>query len=272
MPTFVEVACDAAERAGQILLDWRHRFKAQEKGPRDLVTEADLAAQEAIRATIAKAFPAHDFLGEEDAAKRKSQGLPPIPERQSDFRWIVDPLDGTTNYVHRLPGYAVSIALQIGNELELGVIFDPLGKECYVAERGKGATRNGERLQASGCTDLGQALVAVSFSAHVTRESLEIRRFTELLLASQSIRRMGSAALNLCHVAAGQLDAYVATSIHAWDVAAGLVILQEAGGYAASLTGGPLSLERPEMLAGSTKPLVDAMVAVIQGADAMKSA
>src|SRR5690349_21857298 len=112
MPTHLEVCLEAAQRAGNVLLDWRDRFKVQEKGPRDLVTEADVAAQQAIREVVLKAFPDHDFVGEEDAAERKRQGLPPVPERQSDFRWIVDPLDGTTNYVHRLPGYAVSIALQ----------------------------------------------------------------------------------------------------------------------------------------------------------------
>src|SRR5262245_31504106 len=114
MPTFLQVCLEAAEVGGQVLLDWRERFKTKEKGPRDLVTEADIAAQEAIKEIILKAFPGHDFLGEEDAAERQRRGLAPIAERRSDFRWIVDPLDGTTNYVHRLPGYAVSIALEVG--------------------------------------------------------------------------------------------------------------------------------------------------------------
>src|SRR3954452_2322287 len=100
MPAFLDVALDAAQRAGQILLDWQGRFQSREKGPKDLVTEADCAAQEAIREIVRKAFPAHDFLGEEDAAERKAKGLPAIGARTSDFRWIVDPLDGTTNYVH----------------------------------------------------------------------------------------------------------------------------------------------------------------------------
>src|SRR5262245_25755227 len=159
----------------------------REKRPKYLVTEADLAAQEAVRTIIHKAFPDHDFLGEEEAAERKAKGLPPLGERRSPYRWIVDPLDGTTNYVHHLPGYAVSIGLQHGTNLELGVVFDPLSQECFVAERGRGATLNGKRLQTTGCSELSRALVAVSFSPHVNRDSAEIRRFVEVLVASQSV-------------------------------------------------------------------------------------
>src|SRR5437868_1977164 len=173
MPDFLDVCLEAAKRGGQVLLDWQDRFHTREKGPRDLVTEADCAAQDIIRDTIHKAFPAHDFLGEEDTAERKAKGLAPIGERKSEFRWIVDPLDGTTNYVHHLPGYAVSIALQQGSEVVLGVVFDPLSEECFVAERGKGATLNGQPVTTSDCRRIDQALVAVSFSPHVERDSPE---------------------------------------------------------------------------------------------------
>ncbi|MBW8885260.1 MAG: inositol monophosphatase, partial [Planctomycetia bacterium] len=205
----------------------------------------------------------HDFLSEEDAAERRANGEPPIPARRSEWRWIVDPLDGTTNYVHHLPGYAVSIALQRGDEIELGVIFDPLSEECFVAERGKGANLNGKPLKTSGCQPIDKALIAVSFSPHVSRDSPEIRRFTEVLLASQSVRRMGSAALNLCYVGAGRLDGYLATSVSIWDVAAGLLIASEAGGAVSALDGGPLNLERPELLAAASKHLLDDLVATI---------
>jgi len=238
-------------------LDWKDRFEPREKGPKDLVTQADVEAQEAIRGCVLKAFPDHDFLSEEDAADRKARGIPPIPDRLSDFRWIVDPLDGTTNYVHSLPGYAVSIALQRGNHLELGVVYDPLAHECFVAERGQGATLNGQRLTTTGCDQLHQALVALSFSPHVTRDSPEITRFVEILLTAQSVRRMGSAALDLCYVAAGRLDAYVATSVSIWDVAAGVLIAQEAQGAVSGLTGGPLNLDRPELIAAASRPLLD---------------
>jgi myo-inositol-1(or 4)-monophosphatase len=260
---YLDVCLDAARRAGQVLLDWKDRFEPREKGPKDLVTQADVEAQEAIRGCVLKAFPDHDFLSEEDAADRKAKGLPPVPERRSDFRWIVDPLDGTTNYVHRLPGYAVSIALQRGLELELGVVYDPLAEEWFVAERGKGATLNGKRLTTSGCQGIGQALIAVSFSPHVSRESPEIRRFVEVLLASQSVRRMGSAALNLCYVAAGRLDGYLATSVSIWDVAAGILIAREAQGIVTALDGGPIDLARPELVAAASQPLLNDLVLTV---------
>jgi myo-inositol-1(or 4)-monophosphatase len=264
---FLAVCLDAAKRAGQVLLDWIDCFETREKGPKDLVTQADLAAQEAIRDCILKSFPDHDFLSEEDAADRRAKGLPPIPDRLSDFRWIVDPLDGTTNYVHRLPGYAVSIALQRGNHLELGVVYDPLAEECFVAERGKGATLNGKRLTTSSCKQLDRALVALSFSPHITRDSPEITRFVEVLLAAQSVRRMGSAALNLCYVADGRLDAYLATSVSIWDVAAGVLIAQEANGAVSGLSGGLLNLDRPELIAAASRPLLDQLAAIANRAN-----
>jgi len=265
--SFVNVCLDAAQRGAEALLDWQDRFEAREKGPRDMVSQADLAAQEAIRECILNSFPDHDFLSEEDAADRKSQGLPAITERKSEYRWVVDPLDGTTNYIHHMPGWAVSIALQKGSNIELGVVYDPLSKETYVAERGKGALLNGKRLKSSGCTALDKALVAVSFSAHVPRDSPEIRRFVEVLLASQSVRRLGSAALNLCYVAAGRLDAYFATSVAIWDVAAGLLIAEEAGGKMTAFDGSPIALERPELIAAASEQLLQKLVATVSGAN-----
>jgi myo-inositol-1(or 4)-monophosphatase len=267
MPAFLEVALEAAERAGQELLNWQTRFTAREKGPRDLVSEADVAAQEAIRETIRKAFPEHDFLSEEEACDRRAKGLPAIAERRSPYRWVVDPLDGTTNYVHGLPGFAVSIALQHKSELLVGVVLDPLSKESFVAERGKGATLSGRRLKTSGCEELDRALIAVSFSPHVERDSLEIRRFVEILLASQSVRRMGSAALNLSYVAAGRLDGYLATSCSIWDVAAGLLLVQEAAGSSAALDGGPVCLENPELIAAATPALLRELLKVVERAE-----
>jgi myo-inositol-1(or 4)-monophosphatase len=261
--SFLSVCLEASELAGQALLDWQDRFTPREKGPKDLVSQADLAAQEAIRACILKSFPDHDFLSEEDAADRKAKGLPPIAERRSHYRWIVDPLDGTTNYIHHLPGYAVSIALQAGSRIELGVVFDPLAKECFVAERGKGAKLNGNPLQSSGCDDLNRALIAISFSPHVNRDSPEIRRFVEILLASQSVRRMGSAALNLCYVAAGRLDGYLATSVSIWDVAAGLLMVEEANGRTAGLRGAPVCLDKPELIAAASPQLLSALVGTV---------
>ena len=260
---FLSVCLEAAELGGQALLDWQDRFTPREKGPKDLVSQADLAAQEAIRSCILKSFPDHDFLSEEEAADRKAQGLPAISERCSEYRWIVDPLDGTTNYIHHLPGYAVSIALQRGPHIELGVVFDPLAKECFVAERGKGAKLNGKPLHSSGCNELNKALIAISFSPHVNRDSPEIKRFVEILLASQSVRRMGSAALNLCYVAAGRLDGYLATSVSVWDVAAGLLMVEEANGKTTGLSGSPICLEKPELIAAASPALLAALIDAI---------
>jgi myo-inositol-1(or 4)-monophosphatase len=267
MPSFTEVCFEAAHCGGQALLDWQDRFSAREKGPKDLVSEADLAAQEAIRGIICKAFPQHDFLSEEDAADRRAKGLNPLGERRSAYRWIVDPLDGTTNYVHHLPGYAVSIALEHEGQLLVGLVFDPLSRDCFVAEQGKGAKLNGKSLATSGCNNLEKALIAVSFSPHVDRDSPEIKRFVEILLASQSIRRMGSAALNLSYVAAGRLDGYLATSVSIWDVAAGLLLVQEAGGISSGLDGRPLDLERPELLAAASASLLKQLVGVVEKAN-----
>jgi myo-inositol-1(or 4)-monophosphatase len=268
MPDFLDVCLQAARSGGQALLDWQGRFQTREKGPKDLVTEADVAAQEAIREIIHKAFPDHDFLSEEDAAERRAKGLPPIAQRRSDFRWVVDPLDGTTNYVHHLPGFAVSIALQQGSDIVLGVVFDPLSQEFFVAQKGNGALLNGKPIGTSGCSQIGQALVAVSFSPHVERNSREIRRFVEILLAAQSVRRMGSAALNLCYVAAGRLDAYVATSVSIWDIAAGLLLVTEAAGAVSGLDGKPMSLERPELIATASQPLAADLVRIVEQAGA----
>lgn len=267
MPDFLSVCLEAAQQGGAVLLDWQHRFRAKEKSPKDLVTEADLASQETIRQIIHKAFPDHDFLGEEDAAERKAKGLPLLGERHSNFRWIVDPLDGTVNYVHRLPGYAVSIALQEGDELVVGVVFDPLSGECFIGERGQPPTLNGQPIATSGCQRTEQALVAISFSSNLPRGSIEITRFIEALHACQSVRRMGSAALNLCYVACGRLDAYWATSLAVWDIAAGLLVLQQAGGGISALDGTPLVLDRPEMIAAATPALQHELVTILQRAE-----
>lgn len=267
MPDYLSVCLEAAHAGGQILLDWQHRFSAKEKSRRDLVTEADVASQEAIRQILHKAFPNHDFLGEEDAADRVSRGLPKLGTRRSAFRWIVDPLDGTVNYVHRLPGYAVAIALQENTDLLVGVVFDPLSGDCFIGQRGQPATLNGRAIATSGCRAAEQALIAVSFSSNVPRGSIEITRFVEALHACQSVRRMGSAALNLCYVACGRLDAYWATSVAIWDVAAGLLVLKEAGGQISALDGSPLDLERPEMVTSASPDLHAELIEILTRAD-----
>jgi myo-inositol-1(or 4)-monophosphatase len=267
MPDFLAVALEAAHRGGAELLDWQTRFSPKEKGPKDLVTEADVASQKAIREILLGAFPDHDFLGEEEAADRVAKGLPAIPARGSEYRWIVDPLDGTANYVHRLQTYAVSIALQHGNELVLGVVYDPVSEECFMAKKGEGATLNGLPLKTSDCRRLDQAMIAVSFSSNVERGSIEIARFVEALHSCRSVRRLGSAALNLSYLAAGRLDAYWATSVQAWDVAAGFLLVEEAGGKLTAIDGSPVEIESPQFLATANPELHELMLGVLQTAE-----
>jgi myo-inositol-1(or 4)-monophosphatase len=267
MPDFLSVCEQAARAGGEILLDWQHRFTPREKGRRDFVTEADIASQQAIRDVLLGNFPSHDFLGEEDAS------FPETLEQaaNSEFRWIVDPLDGTANYVHHLPAFAVTIALQKAGETILGVVFDPLAKEFYHAVKGEGAFLNGQRLQTSGCTSAEQAMVAVSFAANVPRGSIEIARFVEALHACQSVRRLGSAALNLAYVSAGRLDSYWASSVKIWDVAAGLLLVQEAGGVVVRIDGGELDLEHPEFLASASQSLEEEMLQILSRAQGANS-
>lgn len=251
--------CERAARAGgKVLLEWQGRINPREKAPKDLVTEADFASQEIIRGIIHDAFPDHDFLGEEDEG--------PEDAGDAEFRWIVDPLDGTVNYVHRLPTFAVSIGLERRGELVAGVIFNPVSQECFSAAVGCGANLNGRPIQVSSCESLRRALVAASLSADVERDSDQVKRYLELLVASRSLRRLGSAALNLAFVAAGRLDGYWATTVKIWDVAAGIVIVREAGGIITNLEGGPISLSRPHLAAASTKALHSELVTALDQA------
>jgi myo-inositol-1(or 4)-monophosphatase len=264
MPDFLDVCRQAALAGGEVLLSWQDRFSAREKASRDLVTEADLASQRAIRQVLLEAFPDHGFVGEEldpDAEVSPKTSIFPA------YRWIVDPLDGTANYVHRLQAYAISIALEHQGRISLGVVYDPVSREFFHAVADQGAFLNGRKLTCSGCQTADQALVAVSFSPHVPRDSVEIRRFVEVLVACQSVRRLGSAALNLAYLAAGRLDAYFATSVHIWDVAAGVLLVREAGGVVTDIHGLPLDLADPKFLASASLPLHRQILALLADAE-----
>jgi myo-inositol-1(or 4)-monophosphatase len=243
------LAARAARSAGDLLRRMQSRVSAREKGPADLVTEADLAAQEVIRSILLEATPDFAFLGEEDQDDQADSA------RQAELTWVVDPLDGTTNYVHGLDNYCVSLALCDQVRPLLGVVFDPVREELYWATRGEGAYLNGSRLRSSGQRQLEQALMAASFAARVARNSPEISRFVEVLHHCQAVRRFGSAALNLCYVAAGRLDGYWATSTKAWDVAAGVLCVEEAGGTVTGIDGRPFQWKHPHLVAAATESL-----------------
>jgi myo-inositol-1(or 4)-monophosphatase len=250
--------CEAAARAGgKVLMEWIGKFEVHEKGPSDLVTEADVASQEAIRSIVCSRFPTHGFISEEQEGGGHSE---------AEYRWIVDPLDGTTNYVHGVPHYASSVALVRGDETVAGTIYDPWADECYSTARGEGARLNGRPLRTSSVKTLSEALVVASFAAKVDRSSPEVSQFLAAVLNCQSVRRTGSAALNLCYVAAGRFDAFWAMSTKAWDVAAGVLLVTEAGGMVTDLSGKRFSLNEPRPVATAGPELHAAFCQLLQSA------
>lgn len=249
--------CQAAARAGgEALQAWVGRFSAREKGPADLVTEADLASQTRVREVVHGAFPEHGWLGEEQDGHESSEG---------PYRWIVDPLDGTSNYVHGFRSYAVSIGLEHQGELIAGAIFDPAAGEMFTAARGRGAFLNGARLQVSGQQRLSQAMVAASFPARVLPGDRLIDEFVAALLTAQATRRIGSAALSLAYLAAGRFDAYWARDNKPWDVAAGLLIVEEAGGHVRGLDSPRVDIDDPKVLACASVRLAEEMLELLRG-------
>ncbi len=253
MQQLARVCQDAAKAGGEVLLKMRGKIEAREKGPADLVTEADIASQNAIFDVISKHFPDHELLGEESS---DSQSGPDY----SKPSWIVDPLDGTTNYVHGLENYSVSVALREANQIITGAIYDPVRGHCYHATHGSGAFLNDMPIRCSSVNKLSDSLVSASFSPRVPRNSPEIDRFLAVLDQCQALRRLGSAALNLCYVASGKLDAYWATSLKQWDVAAGVLIVREAGGCIAPIGQQEFDLEKPRFVATSQPDLRDEML------------
>jgi myo-inositol-1(or 4)-monophosphatase len=249
--TAMEVAVKAAQSAGAILRDMLETAAVREKAPKDLVTDADIAAQKCIEKCIHATFPNHRFLGEESIGSSMDRSA----LIEAEWTWVVDPLDGTVNYVHRMPNFAVSIALMHRGQTVLGVVYDPMSDELYSAISGRGATVNGLPLQSSQCMRLDQALVAASFPPQVQKDSVEVAQFLEVLVRSQSMRRLGSAALNLCYVAQGRLDAYLAGFLKVWDIAAGALIATEAGASLKRIDGAPFDPWDGQLVSAGTETL-----------------
>ncbi len=253
-----ERVCEEAVRAGgATVLDWVGRFETREKGPADLVTEADLASQQVIRRMVLGAFPEHDLLGEEEDEPDRSTQPGAEDADRAEYRWIVDPLDGTTNYVHRVPHFSISLALECRGELLTGAVYDPSLDECFTATAGKGAFLNGRPIRTSDVATLPQALAVVGFPPNVQPDAPDLRVFLEAVVQCQAIRRTGSAALNLCYLAAGRFDVYWSFSTKPWDVAAGALILREAGGKITSTEGGRFNVDEGRFLAAANEPLHD---------------
>jgi len=262
MPEFVTICEQAARSAGSQLLAWSDRFRVTEKGPADFVTDADLAAERAARRSILATFPSHRIIAEEGVGSANSTG-------DSEYVWYVDPLDGTTNYVHRLPHYCVSVAVARRGEILAGAVYCPPNGDLYTASEGGGAFLNGRRLGTSTVSCLSDALVAASFPPKIGRGSPYVEVLAGLLSESQSIRRMGSAALNLCFLAAGRFDAYWAPpTINSWDVAAGVLLIREAGGVVSAIDGTPFSLENPPLVAACNEKVHQELIRLLQRPDA----
>jgi myo-inositol-1(or 4)-monophosphatase len=251
-----ELAVQTAREAGAILRDHLGKVSVEFKGTVDLVTDADRASETLIAERISSAFPDHRMVGEEGIARDPGSGDDAI------FTWIVDPLDGTTNFAHGYPHFAVSIALAFDRTVLLGVVYDPMRDELFLAERGAGATLNGRPLHVSAIDDLIRALLATGFSYDLSERAEQLEIWNELQGISQGIRRDGAAALNLCYVGAGRLDGFWEQPLQPWDMAAGSLVVEEAGGVVTSYDGGPFNVLGKGVIAGNA-PIHRAMMDAI---------
>jgi myo-inositol-1(or 4)-monophosphatase len=241
--TFLEIATEAALVAGKILQDYLGNLNSiKEKGrPGDLVTEADKAAEAAILQVLQHHVPAHQILTEESGQ---------LGELDSEFLWVIDPLDGTTNYAHQYPAYAVSIALLIAGTPQVGVILDPSRQELFQAARGLGATCNQRTIQVSKTPELSKSLLVTGFAydRHQTTDN-NYAEFCYLTHLTQGVRRSGAAALDLTAIACGRLDGYWERGLASWDIAAGIVLVEEAGGRVTAYNNDPIQLDTGRILA-----------------------
>jgi myo-inositol-1(or 4)-monophosphatase len=255
---FLATATEIVLRAGDIMLSRRESgFRVDKKGAIDLVTEVDLECERMCRGVIAERFPLHDVLAEE-----LSSG--PAEAARSQFRWVYDPLDGTTNFAHGLPIFCSSLALEIDGVPEVGAVYDPTRKELFTAERGEGAFLNGSPLRVSDTDALLDALLVTGFPYDVHQKLDElVGQFAAFLGQARAVRRLGSAALDLCYVAAGRFEAFWEQHLKPWDVAAGALIVSEAGGRVTGMDGSPYNAAAAHLVASNGR-VHDAMLSVIR--------
>lgn len=231
-----DVAIRAARQGGAILLDYAQKgFEIHRKGQSiNLVTEADLHSEKAVIQTIHREFPDHQILSEE-------QGLQDIPTHP--VKWIVDPLDGTTNFAHGFPMYNVSIGVEYQGTCVIGVVYDPTRDELFLAQQGKGATLNGTPIHVSPTPKLNEALLVTGFAYDVhTAKDNNLREFCAFTVRARGMRRTGTAAIDLCYIASGRFDGFWELQLNPWDTAAGKVIVEEAGGKVTNYEGDPYSV------------------------------
>lgn len=251
---YKEAGEQAALKAGHMLLDNKDTHRdIYFKGAVDIVTNFDARSQEMILEHLSALFPDHDYLAEEGLSE----------ERGSPFRWIFDPIDGTTNFAHGFPVYCVSIALEFQREIVLGVIYDPMRDELFSSVRGEGAHLNGKRIHVSTIRELNRSLLATGFPYDVWKSRVNnIDHFIHFIRKAQAIRRCGSAAIDLCYVACGRFDGFWELKLNPWDVAAASLILTEAGGRISNFQGAPFDVFGKETM-GSNGLIHDQMIEVL---------
>jgi myo-inositol-1(or 4)-monophosphatase len=239
-----DVAIAAARSAGELLRSRVHSIReVRHKGLVDLVTDVDVESERQVSEAILAAFPTHSILGEEGGARGGSD---------KRYRWIVDPLDGTTNYAHGLPLFCVSIGFEVEGQLVVGAVYAPMQDELFAAELGKGATLNGQPIHVSATVDLRQAMLATGFPYDRTDLPRALRSFEAFSWQAQAVRRLGSAALDMCYVACGRIDGYWEHVVMPWDLAAGALIVTEAGGALSGTDGSPFHVDAGQVLATNT--------------------
>ena len=239
-PQFVPAMEEIAREAGALLMEYfRRRVKVEYKGDVDLVTEADRASEALITRRIRERWPKHNIMGEEGT--RTEQG--------SEYRWYVDPLDGTTNFAHGFPVFCVSLALEHKEQRVGAAIFDPTREEMFTAEKGGGAFLNGQPIHVSTVGNLAECLVATGFPSHKRHKNPNIFFYHQITLKTHGVRRAGSAALDLCDVASGRFEGFWEFNLNPWDTAAGVLIVEEAGGRVTRFDGQPFRIDSRETLA-----------------------
>jgi myo-inositol-1(or 4)-monophosphatase len=242
----LDFAIQTAREAGSVLAEkFGRAIRVTNKGDIDLVTEADIASERLIVERIRSYHPRHAILTEE------SGDVVALGDVDSEYKWIIDPLDGTTNYAHGYPCFCVSIALEYEGRVVVGVVYDPTRDELFAAERGQGATLNGRSLRVSETSGLNDALLCTGFPYDVRDRGDFARHFRNFIMRAQSVRRDGAAALDLAYVAAGRFDAFYEEGLRPWDVAAGVLLVEEAGGRVTHYDGSPFRVYTPPIAASN---------------------
>lgn len=246
-PLFLSTAIEAVIKAGDIQMGFiESGFQVSHKGAIDLVTEADIAVETMFRQMIAERFPDHTILAEEFGQDADTRG--------ASHCWVFDPIDGTSNYAHGLPIFCSSLALEIEGKGEIGAVYDPTRKELFVAERGGGAFLNGKPIRVSEASTLVESMLVTGFPYDIhSRISEIVGLFGEFVGQARAVRRLGSAALDLCYVASGRMDGFWEQDLKPWDIAAGTILVEEAGGRVTDFAGGTFSSRRPQLLATNGK-------------------